>query len=332
MSEKIDDEIAGQPEHWDDLLVIAALDGLTEDEMTQVREHLKADPSAAKKYAEYRNISHMLIHTTPIVSVPEHLEDRIRQAARENASHASLLSQQAINTVQITDAVANADDAKIADEAFNTNVDLEVKNAVYRDVVGLARQKIKSNMPENTWQKLASQTTKVRLPSDNKYTDFLRSLWLQPARGFALASIFAILALGMFNLRLSQSLSQQSGALVLEQQKLSTLNDILLSPNLITLPVISADPNSIATGRLVCAPNKPGIFTVTGLPKTTPDRPYQLMLTRKDTNVLDRVATFEVDAQGNASLVVRAPMPWRQYYNVFVAGADASLILTGDFN
>lgn len=296
-----------QADDWEDLLGLAALDALAPADREIVKTRLKTDEAARKTFAEYRQIAHLLVHTAPVLQAPSHLEEKLRQAVRADAAISANRARQVVSQPAPTL-------TKVASAAANG------------DTITSARR---VTTPIPVIKSLPKTTNKPN--PESGLLQFIKSFWLQPSRGLALASLLAVLAMGTVNYRLSQTIGLQQGELLLEQQRTALVNDILASPDLINVKIASADPASKASARLVCAPGKPGLFTVTGLPPTPPDRPYQLMLTRKENGVLDRVATFTVDGNGNASIVARAPIPWRQYTNALVTAADAAVILNGNF-
>ncbi|MCW1969039.1 MAG: hypothetical protein KIH69_013090 [Anaerolineae bacterium] len=320
---------------WAELLSLAALDALDPTEREQVKAHLMASPEARQQFVAYQHIANALVHTAPLVQAPSHLEEKLRLAVRAEAATAANRARQAVTpnpdtpVAEVAKAIAAAPlTAKVSAKAPKAPNTPSASNSEPSNGEGVA-----------TARRVTGHTPVIRsIPTSNEkksnnggFLSFIQSLWGQPSRGLALASLLAVLAMGAMNYRLSQTIGLQQGELLIEQQKSALVSDILTSTDLINVRIASADPNSKANARLVCAPGKPGVFTVTGLPATSPDRPYQLMLTRKENGVLDRVATFTVDANGNATLVARAPIPWRQYTNVLVTAADAAVLLNGSF-
>lgn len=315
---------------WAELLSLAALDALGPNEREQVKTHLKTDPEARQQFLEYRQIANALVHTAQPVQAPSHLEEKLRQAVRAEAATAANRARQAVTPSIVSPAAA---------PPKHTAAPASPKTAKAPSAPSTPSSEPSNGEGIATARRVTGHTPVIRsIPTANDkkndntgFLGFIQSFWLQPSRGLALASLLAVLAMGVMNYRLSQTIGLQQGELIIEQQKSALVSDILASTDLINVRIASADPNSKANARLVCAPGKPGVFTVTGLPPTPPDRPYQLMLTRKENGVLDRVATFTVDANGNATLTARAPIPWRQYTNVLVTAADAAVLLSGSF-
>ncbi len=134
-----------------------------------------------------------------------------------------------------------------------------------------------------------------------------QTLFNKPALGWAVAALALLLGLGGLNLNLLGRVNGQQAALAAAQARQATINDILTSPALINV-ALAGD----VSGRLLCAPDKPGILSLSGL---QPGRRYEIQLTRN--SIAEPHGTFSAESDGSAQIIVDT-LPWQQYAQIDV--------------